>query len=178
MIVRRQVLPNGRVQYRESTVHSVPGIWVGQQRVAEALRETIEDYISSHRGSAENWSKLSCHNVPHQDLTYFLRSQHLISETDNVYVAGNEGIADKEGKGFQIGIGPFKGTDGTFWSREDAWFIWNAYGYDFSADHSGFIRLNDSGESHFRFPTEEILLRVASLKNIVGVSSYTNDDFP
>ena len=148
----RQELSNGQVRYREVTTPNTPGVWVNQKKVAEALRKAILDYIPINKTSLEVLTGLSCHNVPQPKLATFLKDKKLIGLEDQVYIAGMQGVAQWEGqpkqRGFQIGIGPFDNRKGP-WSRSDSWFIWNAFGYDPTAEHSGYIRLRKNDSTSF-----------------------------
>jgi hypothetical protein len=145
----RQNLPNGQVRYREVSAEGTPGIWVGQEKIAEAIRRKINEYISLHRGVSDVWATRSYHNPLHQDLTDFLKEAKLIGNEDLAYVAGSADMARPKDRGFQIGIGAFEKSRV---SREKAWFIWNAFGYDPTAENSGFIQLKKDGETrHFRY---------------------------
>lgn len=138
----RVELPNGQVRYRGVSDFGTVGAWVCQEKVAEGIRAKINEYLSSHPEISDRWTLRSCQNPVDDDLTAFLKDAKLIGEKDRVYVSGSADMAEPKERGFQIGI--ISPSNKSWLSREDAWFIWNAQGYDPTAENSGFIRLKKS----------------------------------
>jgi len=121
-------------------------------RIVESLQREILTYFSQKRISTDSLESLSCYNPPQPELTQHLREKGLIKDDDQVYIAGIDGvhqwIGQPEPRGFQVGIGPFEGSNGLSWDRMYAWFIWNVGKYDPRKEYGGHLK---QGEKRYRF---------------------------
>lgn len=118
-----QKLPNGQVRYREISAPGTPGVFIGH---AEALKKSTINYLKLNEISVTTLNRLPRNNTPQRGLTDVLQEIRLIGIDDQVYISGWEGNPYYPAR-FQVVIGK---KDNGYCPTENAWFIWNAIGYD------------------------------------------------